>query len=332
MATNKEKLEDHENRLQGIENQLGLTPPLQKKTAWKHMTWWIKSNPWISIPLSIILAVFTLFAAYWLDHHNEWWTQEVDVRVGAVLEKPGGVQETLKQVRDTVNRTDEKLKTLEPFIQNVVKHEFEDVSKLPTSALIQRLPAFKNLVAVAKSQNIVIDPLIITQVGAKLGDNHDADAWDALLQLVDYKSFNNTLSSSLPDTTNVAAFRDKYVINIPSGGVHPAFSLKGSVLADIAAQTNYIGKDSNEGMVLGPAWIVAEGGEVGLAGIQLRNIVFRNVRISYVGGPLIMKNVYFVNCTFKMEVNPTTRQLAFVLLAPTPSISFHSVAGPSTQS
>lgn len=85
----------------------------------------------------------------------------------------------------------------------------------------------------------------------------------------------------------------------------------------------YIGEeDRNKGMTSGPEWIIAEGGAVGLDGIYLRNVVFHNVRVKYFGGPLTMKNVYFIDCTFDMNVQPKTEQLAMALLAPTPSTSF----------
>jgi hypothetical protein len=100
--------------------------------------------------------------------------------------------------------------------------------------------------------------------------------------------------------------------------------LKGLVPAAIAAQTGYIGEDRNKGMAFGPEWIIADGGAAGLDGIEFRNVIFRNVRIAYHGGSLILKNVYFIDCTFDMAVAPKTQQLAFAVLAPTPSTSFNN--------
>src|ERR1700721_1662830 len=98
MATNKETLQEHGNRLQEIETQLGIKLPPPRKTAKERLTNWVKANPWISLVLSVILTAFTVFVGYWLNHHKEWWNQGVDAQVVAVLEKHGGVQETLKQV------------------------------------------------------------------------------------------------------------------------------------------------------------------------------------------------------------------------------------------
>jgi hypothetical protein len=326
MATNKETLQDHEVRLQEIETQLGIKPPPPRKTAKERVTEWVKANPWISLALSIILTSFTVFVGYWLNHHTEWWNKDVEAQVTVVLEKPGGVQKTLDKVNETVNRTDEKLKTLEPFIQDVIKHQFENASKLPTGVLIAHIPALDHLVAVARSQNVRVEPKIVTEVGTKLVDAsaENAEAWDTTLRWLAYKSFNNSFSSSLPDVTNVAEFKDKYVINIVNGETPPKFSLKGLAPADSAAETGYIGEkeDRNKGLTSGPEWIIAEGGAVGLDGIYLQSVIFHNVRIKYFGGPLIMKNVYFIDCTFDMNVQPRTEQFAMALLAPTPSTSF----------
>jgi len=328
MATNKETLQEHENRLQEIETQLGIKLPPPRKTAKERLTEWVKANPWISLALSVILTAFSVFVGYWLNHHNEWWKGDVDARVRAVLEeKPGGVLETLKQVRDTVNRTDEKLKTLQPFIQDVIKHQFENVSKLPTGALVPRIPALENLVAVAKNQNVTVDPKIVTEVGTKLVDasRQNAEAWNAVLRWVEYKSFNNSFFSFLPDTTNEPTFTDRYVINLPPSAYPPSILLKGKAPADVAAQTGYIGQDRNKGLTFGPAWIVMEGGEVGIDALDLRNVVFHRVQISYLGGgPVWMKNVYFIDCTFKMTITPVAQNLALALLEPEPSITFQS--------
>ncbi len=37
-----------------------------------------------------------------------------------------------------------------------------------------------------------------------------------------------------------------------------------------------------------------------------------------------MKNVYFIDCTFKMTITPVAQNLALALLEPEPSITFQS--------
>jgi hypothetical protein len=63
-------------------------------------------------------------------------------------------------------------------------------------------------------------------------------------------------------------------------------------------------------------------GSIRLDGMHLRNVIFRDMRISYNGGPLIMKNVYFVNCTFEISHNPTGQKLATAILSKAPATDF----------
>jgi len=178
----------------------------------------------------------------------------------------------------------------------------------------------------AMDAHVRIAPSLVESMGKRFIDasSQNPSAWNAALQFVNYRSSLNSSFPSLPDTTNEPAFRDKYVINIPTGEERPKFSLKGFVSANRAAQTGYIGEDRNEGLTSGPAWIVMEGGEVGLDGIQLRNVILHNVEVSYYGGPVIMQNVYFVNCTFKMTIHRQTQNLALALLYSPSAMSFES--------
>ena len=83
-----------------------------------------------------------------------------------------------------------------------------------------------------------------------------------------------------------------------------------------------IGKDDNKDKPAGIGILEASGGGMVLDGWQLRNVIFQNVHIVYNGGPLIMNNVYFVNCTFEMKADKNTQGLALASFSPNPSIAF----------
>jgi hypothetical protein len=61
-----------------------------------------------------------------------------------------------------------------------------------------------------------------------------------------------------------------------------------------------------------------------LDGTRLENVIAVNLSIEYSGGPMILRNVYFVNCTFS-SVKPSegSRQFASTLLASAPSVTFN---------
>ena len=191
MASNKETLQNHESRLQEIETQLGIKPPIPKKTAKERLTEWVKANPYLSLALSIILTAFTVFGGYWLNHHNEWRNHDIDERVRTVLETPGGIKETLNQVRDTVNATKTTLDTLKPYIEDVTRHQFENVASLPSKTLGQRLPAVQHLIAVAKEQKIKPETPALNTLGRKLSavDTNAVDFWSTAGEFISYRSF-----------------------------------------------------------------------------------------------------------------------------------------------
>jgi hypothetical protein len=191
MATNKETLQDHEGRLQGIETQLGIKPPPPTKNKWERSKEWMRANPWVAWPLAITLSLLTIFGGYWLNHHKEWWNHDVDERVLIVLNETNGVAQTLHDIQQTVNATKSRLDTLEPFIQDVIKHQFESASKLPTATLQERLPAVQHLLEVAKEQQVKVDPVAFGRLSAKLQAIKVTTGgfWPAVGGLISYRSF-----------------------------------------------------------------------------------------------------------------------------------------------
>jgi hypothetical protein len=102
----------------------------------------------------------------------------------------------------------------------------------------------------------------------------------------------------------------------------PNFFWAGTAPKELAAQVMKIGEDKDAGKALGVAYLFGYGGGVVLDGMQLRNVVFRDVRIVYGGGPLKMTNVFFLNCTFEMKPDVNTLKLASAALTPGPATSF----------
>jgi hypothetical protein len=264
----RERLHEVGGRLSGVESALQelKANPTKLARAWSHIWRWVTTNKTVSGLGGLVLLVAGWFVTgyyqHWLDHKHDAFNLAVDERVKASTTVTE-MQKTLAEIQKTSSETNTVLTTLQPYIHDMVIHQFENISKLPARSLIQRAPALKDLLAVAKNQRVSIDPKVIEQVGVKLAhcsaSAHPA-TWDAALEFINYKSFNNNYSPFLPDTTNEKDFRDKYVIYIPTGGVAPVSTLRGLAPADSAAQTGYIGEDRNKGMASGLAWIILEGG------------------------------------------------------------------------
>jgi hypothetical protein len=59
--------------------------------------------------------------------------------------------------------------------------------------------------------------------------------------------------------------------------------------------------------------------EIRLDGMFLKHVTIRDVTISYEGGPVILDDVYFVNCTFDVRHAPNSQELATAILEHSPT-------------
>jgi hypothetical protein len=197
-TTNKQRLADAELRLEQIETALGLKPP-KPQSAFRqfrqHLWQQIKANKATILTASgLILAVLGWFGSGWykyhLDHKDDGFNSAIDHRIDMALGKPGGITQTLGSVQTTVNEVNTTLKALAPFIHDVVQHQFESASKLPTATLQERLPAIQHLLTTAKDQGIKADTPILDALGRKLStvDTKAASFWPVAADFINYRS------------------------------------------------------------------------------------------------------------------------------------------------
>jgi hypothetical protein len=176
-----------------------------------------------------------------------------------------------------------------------------------------------------RKASIVLPSEVVQRVGRKFVDvsAQNPAAWGTTLSLLDYKSFVDSSSPSIPLQEGAkGVYTTHFFWRNPEGSDPVHMYFKGRSPKESAAQFMLIGHDPDEGATEGVSVLFAVGGGQILDGMQLRNVVFNNVRIVYNGGPLRMTNVYFINCTFEMQVVKNTQDLAIALLAPSPSTTF----------
>jgi len=58
---------------------------------------------------------------------------------------------------------------------------------------------------------------------------------------------------------------------------------------------------------------------VKLDGHRLKNVIYINLQIEYDGGPVILENVSFINCSFVLQQNDNSSSLAKAVFASTPT-------------
>ena len=88
-----------------------------------------------------------------------------------------------------------------------------------------------------------------------------------------------------------------------------------------AAKLEHIDKPNNAGYEFGDQWVLVANGSVSIDGMRMKNVILANVEVYYDGGPLVLDNVYFVNCTFHMVVHPRSQSLAIAFLGSATSVT-----------
>jgi hypothetical protein len=185
----------------------------------------------------------------------------------------------------------------------------------------------KLVLAGARAARVPIEPLILEETGEKFvkASAQYPAAWDVALESLTYKSFVSNRMPALPHLRHydVQFHEDVQFYEVtPTGLETPDFSSWGAVPRSEAAQYNLIGHDWNMDRDTGVAGLFVTGGAQILDAMQLKNVVFQGVEIHYAGGRVLLTNVLFVNCKFKIQSAPRSRNLAFAILSPGPSTTF----------
>ena len=296
----KESLEDLSKRLNSVETALHLRP---KDQGWWRTRWeWIVDNKGTSIVLAIILCLVSIvgggYFVHWLERKDEWWNEAVDKRVRTVLEAKGGINETLAGIQQTVTATDSSLKTLAPFIQDVIRHQFESTAGLPTSVFKERLPAIQHLVAVARDQATLVNPATVSHVADKLltVQPRPADFWPTASELINYRSFLSSPQQYVKITFQMRncdphPARD-VTINFPPGP-----KVTGRNVLSIVQTDCFLDLDEHN---------------------EIEDYKCQKCVIKYSGGPLTLKApVEFIDCLFAFSIHDQPATPSGVLLAET---------------
>jgi hypothetical protein len=329
--TAKQRFERIDSRLEGIERVLELKPP-EPRSAFAQFLghvwqWAVANRSWVIPAAAILVAIGGWFGnplfKYWLDHRDDDLNHKIDIRIDTALKAPGGVLATLSDVQKTTNETNTSLRTLQPFIHDVISHQFEDVSKLPTRALLERIPAVKNLLAVATDQDVKVDPRIVAKTGEKFigASANNPAAWEGALATADYRSFLNGPAPSLETFYPLGSpsFPGIEMTHYRFGGVEgkPSPQLAPSlrrVPVALSAHLEFIASPEKQEAQEGPKALLMVGGDLRLDGLSMRSVVLEGVTLHYEGGPVVLENVVFINCQFVIENVVNGRALGSQLL------------------
>lgn len=176
--------------------KLEITPPSDSRPAsWLHrVVERARVHRLASILISATFLITVTLGGAWfghfLEHRNDGFNDAVDGRIKATLAARGGVIETLTNIQKTADETRTTLKTLQPFIEDIITHQFESVSKLPNQTLARRLPAVGNLIAAARDRKVKVATTTVSALSAKLASvpQTSPSFWPVAAQLINYRS------------------------------------------------------------------------------------------------------------------------------------------------
>jgi hypothetical protein len=186
-----------------------------------------------------------------------------------------------------------------------------------------------NILAEAKKSKLNIDRDTITQVGTRFmqAANANPAALDAVSACAAYRSELNSppfdLSSIHPPSKG-AFSTNFYRVPLSLGQMYHS----GSAPAGEAAQFGHLGESFNAN-IAGPEWVLFKGGSIKIDGYRMKRVVIRDALVIYKGGPVDLRDVYFINCTFDVKYSVTSERLYALLLAGGATNYSEGVAAPS---
>jgi hypothetical protein len=287
--------------------------------GWRRLTHWLRewglAGTAIAIPvtlLSISIAV-GIFAAYGIRDNTQFRTRTED---------------RLKHMESSLEDLDSNFKAIR-------LKQLSDSPRNPKS-----IASAKEIINQAIAGKVPISPEVVESAGVPFVEAgaKTPTAWDAALSFLTYRSVLNvsfapSLLPSRPAPSNCYTSGRTHILTSPSETSDEAAksqtisAIGGTVSGDDAARLEEISNPTKEDC--GAQFILYEmprrDNTFVLDGLHLKNVIVRNTRVAYHGGPVSLQNVYFVNCTFDFPSVPQTRNLASTILA-APNITFNQTA------
>jgi hypothetical protein len=248
------------------------------------------------------------------------------------------VRHDVAGLKDDLNNLKTELKSTNDRIDAVLSQAL--LKLLPASGfkgkpIAQNLIKSQEIITIAKTVNAKLQPSVIKQYGDKaLALSKDPSlspiAWRSVTQAVTYRSFLN--ADFTPKLTDLTPWpeNDSYRTSVNTQPDEttstPAWSFTvywggGYVAEEQSARLEVLAHPQRHGSQVG--FFVIEGGRdfIVLDGMYMKNVILRNARVIYKGGPVKLEHVSFVNCTFELPESQPTRRFSETMLQAT-SISF----------
>lgn len=293
---------------------------------------WVQRNQVLAWLIGITLVVASIVIAIYagvIPHLEKDLSLQVTNQVTEGLKQP---LQNIGQMSADIGEIKGTLKAWAPFMTPQL---FKKNIALPEKDFEKSLPELKAAAQLASESRTPIPINSIADVAKRTiklasGNSDSAKiAWETTSELLRYRSILNSfnppkeIGSAKP--INEQKITTHYHVSTEPGSKVPVLSFVPILVpANQAAAMDFIGVDQNSNLSVGPALLVNNGGSLTLDNMHLKNVVLMNIHIIYKGAaPIILENVYFLNCTFDIPSDSRGIRLADnILSSATPAVTF----------
>ncbi len=282
---------------------------------------WLKISLAVIVPLLVALWAFsTLYLPAKIDSQ----TKEMSNDISSLKTDLTDIRSNVQRIDGTVNgMLKDTFNAVLGYLKSA-KHASADLSRRDLQLAV-------NLASAAMRANVEADPNAVAEAGKAaiaLTENPKLSgaAWKAVGTFLDYRSFLNRQLAPHPKQpgNHTPPYNRYFPYNAINLGAFPPGSksvkmqvnFHGEAPPSDAALMDLLSKPPPPGLTSGAAFITVDGGGgIVLDGYRMKNVIIQNAEILYSGGPVVLDNVYFVNCTFNVRQSPNGVRLGQSILA-----------------
>jgi hypothetical protein len=240
-----------------------------------------------------------LFLFVWVFLHMPS-PADVQVAVTNGLIPVKGKMDNVNEKISNINESLARLTTASEFLKPDVSKNLPRVMKQSlqqSGDLDLGLRTVTALATKALEQKVTTDPHGIFEIGQMLLSNQNNFepsagplAWDAVVSLLDYRSF---ITASEDPSYDTPAPRTIPAPQFPPGRLPEGIKVYriGFTVAGTYSDT------------------------IAIDGAWWEGVTFRNLTIQYSGGPVVLRNVTFENCKFQISFSPQSKELGRAILS-----------------
>ncbi len=281
----------------------------QGSTTWKRLlSWLVQVAGGLVVITSILGAIIYVIRA-----------ETGDLRTDIAK-----LKDNVQDLKTEIGKTNDRI---DGVLSDALKRAFPQptAGPKPTSESIRQA---NQIITVARSIGAKLDPKIVYDYGVWLTSSSNnpkvsSVAWKSLTNTLSYRTFLNADYIPKPEDFTPWPSNSKYQQSVntrvnemapPSVPLFEVFYAGGYVPRGESARLETLAKPQPEGSGIGTFLIEGGADFLVLDGMYMKNVIIRNARVIYEGGPVRLEHVYFVNCTFILKRSRPTLDFGSAVL------------------